>query len=263
MTWQYVPFLRRSRMQECDGVAVVSGGMDSSVMLHKLVHDGHKPLVIAFNYGQRHDKELIFAQKQALMVGRPFYIADMQFYGDLLWDIGSESSLVNHGLTVPEGHYAEDNMRNTNVPNRNSIMLNIATGLCVAVKGNYVATGVHAGDHFQYPDCRPQFIFETQAALKVANKGFLPDDFRIKAPWLNVPKDKILEELAYILHDRFSKFDEILRQTWSCYKGGDLHCGKCGTCVERAEAFYIAAYTDPTEYEDKDYWKTVTKLKVP
>jgi 7-cyano-7-deazaguanine synthase len=250
-------------MEECDGVAVVSGGMDSSVMLHKLVAGGAKPLVVAFNYGQRHDKELLFAQKQAIMVERPFYIMNMKFYGDVLWDIGSESTLVNHGLQVPEGHYAEDNMRNTNVPNRNSIMLNIATGLCVAVKGNYVATGVHAGDHFQYPDCRPQFIADTNLALKTANEGFLPETWRIRAPWLHMTKAQVVTELYLAVDADFGKFETIMSNTWSCYKGDALHCGRCGTCVERAEAFYLAGFTDPTAYEDKDYWKSVTKVMIP
>jgi 7-cyano-7-deazaguanine synthase len=153
-------------------------------------------------------------------------------------------------------------MRNTNVPNRNSIMLNIATGLCVAVKGNYVATGVHAGDHFQYPDCRPEFISRTQHALEVANEGFLPTLWHVKAPWLNFPKDKILNVLWDVVDKDLPKFDDILKSTWSCYKGGDLHCGRCGTCVERAEAFYLSEFHDPTEYADAEYWKTVTKLRI-
>jgi 7-cyano-7-deazaguanine synthase len=137
-------------------------------------------------------------------------------------------------------------------------MINLATGLCVAIKGRYVATGVHAGDHFQYPDCRPEFIFKTEDALRTANEGFLPPIWELRAPWLHVTKDQIVSIAWEIFHDG-DKFNKVMGNTWSCYKGDEKHCGKCGTCVERAEAFFLAGLADPTEYEDSEYWKAVSK----
>jgi 7-cyano-7-deazaguanine synthase len=155
--------------------------------------------------------------------------------------------LTDHDRDVPDGHYAEETMKATVVPNRNMIMLSIAVGYAVTVEaGNGVWTGVHSGDHFIYPDCRPQFIQRVNETAKVANEGFmqwLPE--AITAPFLGSTKADICGLGAELGVD--------FRKTWSCYKGGVIHCGRCGTCVERKEAFRLSEVIDPTEYEDPDF----------
>jgi 7-cyano-7-deazaguanine synthase len=246
-------------------VPIVSGGLDSVTMLYKLVDDGYTvDTVVSFNYGQRHKKELDFAARHAQALSADHVIIDLFKSG--LTDIlaGSTSSLTNPDVDVPEGHYAEENMKATVVPNRNMIMLSIACGIAVAQNAHGIATAVHAGDHFIYPDCRPDFMYLLNGAMCEGNRGFgtIPADdpmclqtIFIRTPFLNKTKADIA--LAAIEHN--VPFD----QTWSCYKGGDIHCGKCGTCVERLEAIETAYASlqmenhDETEYEDTNYWRKV------
>jgi 7-cyano-7-deazaguanine synthase len=242
-----------------DIIAIVSGGMDSSVMVHKLLGNYYEVDMLSFNYGQRHKKELDFAKEQAERLGLRHDIIDLWSSGitDLLAE--SESSLVSEA-DVPEGHYAQDNMKQTVVPNRNMMMLSIAGAVAVARGARYVATGVHAGDHFIYPDCRSAFIDIASLALWQGNVGFgnlAPSP--IMAPFIKMTK----ADIAYMGIQTGVDFS----QTWSCYKGGDVHCGRCGTCVERLEAIDEAwtrlreNYTDyennpdTTEYADKNFWK--------
>lgn len=217
------------------GIAIVSGGMDS-VVLANLLSRSHELTLVSFDYGQRHKKELQFAEQCAKDLEVPWIKIDMGFMANLLHG----SALTSDDIDVPEGHYADDNMRLTVVPNRNSIMLNIATGIAVAEGAKFVATAVHAGDHAVYPDCRPEFVELLTDTLRVANEGFIDPEFYINAPFIAIGKHDIASEGAF-LHVDFSK-------TWSCYKGEELHCGKCGTCVERIEAFDLAGVHDPTEY---------------
>lgn len=135
-------------------------------------------------------------------------------------------------------------MRITVVPNRNAIMLAIAFGVAAAQKADAVATAVHGGDHFIYPDCRPAFIDTFQTMQNHALAGYA--DIRLYAPYMNMSKADIVREGA--------KYATRFEATWSCYKGGARHCGRCGTCVERREAFDLAAIADPTDYEDADFW---------
>lgn len=119
-------------------------------------------------------------------------------------------------------------------------MLNIAAGYAITVGAEVLATAVHSGDHYIYPDCRPQFIDRLNDLLLVANEGFLSAGFKVYAPYVHVPKDEIAR--------RGDDLDVPWLDTWSCYKGGDIHCGSCGTCFERREAFELAGLMDPTEY---------------
>jgi 7-cyano-7-deazaguanine synthase len=217
------------------GIAIVSGGMDSVVMAHFLA-EGNEMHLVSFDYGQRHKKELEFARYQAEVLKVPHTIVPVRFLRDML----RGSALTDDSINVPEGHYADENMRLTVVPNRNSIMLNIASGIAVAEKASFVATAVHAGDHAVYPDCRPEFITATTNALRVANEGFIDPNFVILAPFVNVGKE-FIAKLGDDLNVDYTK-------TWSCYVGGEYHCGKCGTCVERKEAFELAGVDDPTHY---------------
>ena len=153
-------------------------------------------------------------------------------------------SALTDNVDVPDGHYAEETMRITVVPNRNAIMLAIAFGVASGAKLDAVATAVHGGDHFIYPDCRPGFINAFQQMQNHALDGYA--NVELYAPYVNVPKSAIVSDGA--------RYGTPFAETWSCYKGGDIHCGTCGTCVERREAFHLAGVEDPTTYADPDFW---------
>jgi 7-cyano-7-deazaguanine synthase len=244
-----------------DCVAILSGGLDSTTLVYKLVSDGWDPLCLSFDYGQRHSVELDYATNTAEELGLDYSRVDLSGVQNLLASSGSV--LVDPSIPVPEGHYAHDNMSKTVVPNRNMMMLSIAAGACVAEGGQFVATGVHAGDHYQYPDCRPEFIKAVEKTILVGNEGFIDPDFEIKTPFLNSSKADIASEAFGLAVP--------LDATWSCYKGGIIHCGKCGTCVERLEAIDEAAKKagvdpeqwDKTTYADREYWRTAVKEYQP
>jgi 7-cyano-7-deazaguanine synthase len=217
-------------------VAIVSGGLDSVVLAHKLKDEGHELSLVSFNYGQRHSKELNFAKQCAKDLDSNWHLVDLSNMTDLL----KNSALTNKEVDIPDGHYAEQSMKITVVPNRNAIMLNIAAGLAVSIGAKHIATGVHGGDHYIYPDCRPAFIKAADAMLSIANEGFTVYGFSVLAPFLYSTKADIASEGARLGVD-FTK-------TWSCYKGGETHCGSCGTCFERREAFRDAKVLDTTNY---------------
>lgn len=277
----YLDFRRRNLdfHKDPDSVAIFSGGLDSTTLVYDMLAKGMTPHLISFNYGQRHSKELTYAMRTAQRLCLRHDIVDLTGLTHLI----SNSALTQGGLDdsdengikpvieVPEGHYAEDNMKKTVVPNRNMIMLSIAAGIAVNNNYKHLATGVHAGDHFVYPDCRPQFIQIMDAAIVAGNEGFGPFEDKavmdaairsfIYAPFLNASK----ADIAF----RAMRLDVPLHETWSCYKGGEKHCGKCGTCVERMEAIAEAQSRltneditrgvglDETEYEDYDFWRQV------
>lgn len=245
-------------------IIITSGGLDSTTLVYDAYDQSFNPELISFDYGQRHSKELEHAASISGRLGFHHDIIDLTGLTHLL--AASGSSLVSD-TAVPEGHYAEDTMKATVVPNRNMIMLSIAAGIAVARGACGVATAVHAGDHFIYPDCRPEFIQVTNEAIVRGNLGFSSFDTffdgdewasAIKAPYLRKTKT----DIAY----RAIELNVPIEDTWSCYKGGDIHCGKCGTCVERLEAIHDASeawteetgrvYTDATRYEDVEFWKT-------
>lgn len=224
-------------MKQGKAVIVLSGGMDSTTALYQARADGYDCYAISFNYGQRHKKELDFAKKVCEREKVPHEIVDLSNITKLI----SNSSLTGD-IDVPEGHYAQENMKLTVVPNRNMIMYAIAIGYAVNIKARAIYVGVHSGDHFIYPDCRHQFIEALDLAAHLGNEGFTEEGFRVVAPFSHITKDGIVTI--------GSKLGVPYELTWSCYKGNDRHCGKCGTCVERKEAFQIAGITDPTEYTD-------------
>jgi len=257
-------------------VAIVSGGLDSTTLVYDLVSQGRKVDLVGFNYGQRHKRELSYMVATARTLGLRYDVVDLRSMTYLL--SSARSSLVNDDVAVPEGHYAQDNMKATVVPNRNMIMLSIAGGIAVARGADQIATAVHGGDHFIYPDCRPNFIAYANAAILVGNAGFggIPEDVDqhmpgtafpefIHTPYLNRTK-------ADIAH-RALELNVPLHMTWSCYKGGSNHCGRCGTCVERLEAIDEALRRtntndlpyyneDLTTYDDTEFWKVaIAKAK--
>ena len=216
-------------------LAIVSGGMDSVTMLHDLVAEGHTVSVVSFNYGQRHVKELDVARANAKKLGLDHKIIDMAFMAQLL-----DNSALTGDTDVPEGHYEADNMKLTVVPNRNMIMASIAVGLAVNNGQEAVALGVHSGDHAIYPDCRPEFIKELNDVTQIANY----EPITILAPYIDKDKTSIIKRGLEIGVD-YSK-------TWTCYKGLNKACGKCGSCQERLEAFQNNNTEDPVDYETRE-----------
>ncbi|MFM9590732.1 7-cyano-7-deazaguanine synthase QueC [Streptomyces scabiei] len=219
-------------------VIVFSGGMDSTTLVAEYQRLGYDLLLLSFDYGQRHVRELQAARAVAAYYDAEHHIVDLTAVGALL----PGSALTDRTVDVPEGHYAADSMRATVVPNRNAIMANIAVGIASARGALVVALGIHAGDHAVYPDCRPAFLDALRTSVKAALDGFHTP--AVQAPFLRFTKTHIAR-LAVCLN-------APLALSWSCYKGGLLHCGRCGTCVERHEAFTDAGLTDPTAYATRD-----------
>ena len=216
-------------------IALLSGGLDSVTLAYHLAAQGHTLHLLSFDYGQRHKQELEYAAKCAAALSAQHDIIDLSAITPLL-----SGSALTDDIAVPEGHYTAPNMRVTVVPNRNAIMLAVAYAAAVAEGADMVATGVHAGDHPIYPDCRPEFITAFDLMERYATDGYAADGLHLYAPFVNMSKAEIVALGASL----FVPYED----TWSCYKGGIAHCGVCGTCVERREAFQLAGVTDPTRY---------------
>ena len=216
-------------------VVIASGGMDSATLCYSLKEQGCDLALVTFDYGQRHRAKEIAAAHSIhhLVQARSHAVIDLTSVGRLM-----TGNALTGDVAVPDGHYEAESMRVTVVPNRNAIMLSIAFGLAADWGATAVATAVHGGDHHIYPDCRPVFIsqfaaMEATALDGVAHVGLL-------TPFLYWSKADIARHGA----DLGVPFE----WTWSCYKGGEVHCGSCGTCVERRQAFALAGVTDPTIY---------------
>ena len=218
---------------------VCSGGLDSVTLAYKVAKEYTLTRLISFDYDQRHKKELEFAKRHAENLGVPHHIIDISEVGKAL-----TGSALTDDVDVPDGHYAEESMKVTIVPNRNAIMLTIAYGIASSNKDEAVATAVHGGDHFIYPDCRPDFIDKFEDMQNAALEGV--SKIKLFTPFVEKTKAEIVEIGA--------KLSVPFQDTWSCYKGGKAHCGCCGTCVERREAFDISGINDLTEYEDENFW---------
>ncbi len=216
-------------------VAIVSGGLDSVTLAHALAGEADQLHLISFDYGQKHRKELDYARRAAARLGARWTLIDLAAAG--LGTLLAGSALTDDAVLVPDGHYAEETMKATIVPNRNAIMLTIACAAASSEGADLVGAAVHAGDHFIYPDCRPEFVRAFEAMERLAMD--VPQ-LRIEAPFLTKMKSDIVRIGAGL--------GVPFQETWSCYKGGDLHCGTCGTCVERREAFELAGVDDPTRY---------------
>ncbi len=224
-------------------VAIVSGGMDSVTLAHLLNEEGYDLHLLSVDYGQRHKKELAYAERCAKRLGASFDVVDISGVGRLL-----SGSALTDDIEVPHGHYAEETMAVTVVPNRNAIMLSIAYGVAVARGAQVVATAVHAGDHYVYPDCRPEFIEAFDAMQKKAVEGFGDPALHLYTPFAHKTKAQIVEVGAAL--------GVPYEDTWSCYEGGEVHDGLCGTCTERKEAFELAGVPDPTVYRDREAART-------
>lgn len=217
-------------------VVLASGGLDSTTLAYCLRDRGAKVRLLSFDYGQRHARELDCARRLASGLGVPHDVADLRSVGSLL----RGSALTDPLVPVPDGHYAAESMRTTVVPNRNAVMLDIAVAVAIANGCDAVAFGAHGGDHAVYPDCRPAFVTAFTASVMLANQGSLPVGFQVVAPFLDCDKAGIVRV--------GERLGVPFAATWSCYQGGAVHCGTCGTCTERREAFRLAGVSDPTRY---------------
>ncbi len=211
-------------------VLSLSGGMDSATALALAVATDDDVHPIGFRYGQRHVRELRSAEQLAQHYGLQLSVVDLPTLSGPSLTLGED---------VPHGHYAEETMRATVVQGRNLIFASLLVGQ--TQPGDQVWLGVHTGDHAIYPDCRPTFIDPLRDAVAAA---YTVD---LMTPFIDMDKARIAQ-LGRELRVPYEL-------TWSCYEGGERHCGRCGTCVERAEAFHLAGVPDPTDYADPEFWK--------
>lgn len=214
-------------------VSLLSGGLDSTVLAYQLHAMQALRACVSFNYGQRHAVELRFAEATAAALGVPLVPVDITHLRDSVFGGSSQTS---DAIAVPHGHYADASMRVTVVPNRNMIMLALATGVAIVQGASAVAYAAHAGDHAIYPDCRPAFGDAMHDVMGECHY----EPLELLRPFIQSSKADIVQ-LGHALGVPFER-------TWSCYEGGDVHCGQCGTCVERREAFALAGVSDPTVY---------------
>ena len=214
-----------------DAVIIISGGMDSCTMLYEFKDE--IALAITFDYGStQNGRERVCAVTHCQRLGIKHLIIPLEFMHRYF-----KSALLGSPEDIPDGNYNDENMKSTVVPFRNGIMLAIACGIAESNGLKRVMIANHSGDHSIYPDCRPEFITAIDAAAKAGTYV----DVAIEAPYTNISKTDIARRGKSLAID--------YSETWSCYKGGDVHCGRCGTCVERKEALHDAGIADNTEYE--------------
>ncbi len=212
---------------------LLSGGMDSVTVFHESLRSHEVAACLSFDYGSKHNaREIPFAKLHANRCGIPHHTVTLDFMDRLF-----KSNLLLSGGTIPDGHYAEPTMKQTVVPFRNGIMLAIAAGFAESINAEAVVIAAHSGDHAIYPDCREPFMRSMADAMCHGTYAHI----RLLRPFIDIDKAGIVRRGAELGID--------FAETWSCYKGGELHCGTCGTCVERREAFQLASLPDPTTYQ--------------
>ena len=213
-------------------VVLCSGGMDSVACLYETARNHQAVHSLSFHYGSKHnDREIPFARLHSEKLGIPHSVVRLDFIAEQF-----ESALLAKGGKIPKGHYEEESMKQTVVPFRNGIMLSIAAGFAESKGAEALAIAAHSGDHAIYPDCREGFMAAIADAIRLGTYAGI----EVLRPFIAMDKSRIAARGAELGVD-FS-------QTWSCYVGGQTHCGECGTCVERREAFLLAGLPDPTRY---------------
>ena len=218
-------------MAEKDSVIIYSGGLDSTTLLYEQRY--RVALALTFEYGSNHaQREIACARHHCALLGIEHVVIDLSFIKS-----NFNSSLLSGADAIPEGNYDEENMKSTVVPFRNGIMLSVACGMAESRGLTRVLIANHGGDHAIYPDCRPAFVSAMDAAMQAGTY----EGVRLEAPYTHLTKADIVQRGAQLGID--------YAMTYSCYRGTEHHCGQCGTCRERKEAFRIAGVIDPTEYE--------------
>lgn len=225
----------RDKATPNQAVCLVSGGLDSCVLATMMSRRGTNVSALAFDYGQRHRRELESAKEIAKAIQVPLRVLDMRWFASLI----PASSQTDSAVEVPRGHYAAESMKTTVVPNRNMVMLSIAAAHALAIKAEAIAIAAHAGDHTIYPDCRDDFMQAFIACARMGSWG--AESLHLYRPFVQASKADIVRIGA--------EYDAPMHLSYSCYEGGQTHCGRCGTCVERREAFDLAGVQDPTEYQ--------------
>ena len=216
-----------------DAVAVLSGGLDSATLLYHLRAEGQTLRTLSFDYGQRHAaKELACAERLAADLGLQWRRIDLTSLAAAF----GRNALTDDSLAVPSGAYSPETMAQTLVPNRNMVLLSVALSWAIATGSRAVAFGAHAGESTPYPDCRPGFAAAMDAAARVCHDP----PVRVLAPFITWSKAQIVT--------RGAELGVPFVRTWSCYRGGAIHCGECGTCLDRKGGFRGAGVPDPTEY---------------
>lgn len=214
-------------------VVLLSGGMDSATLMYSLI-ESYEVWPITLTYGQKHQKEILAARnlceaRGAWLLNR-WKCIDLSILRTLL------PSAITTGETVPHGYYDDENMKDTVVPNRNMILLSIASGYASGVGAKYVAYGAHMGDHAIYPDCRPEFISSLRTSIRLGT-GWDNDGVELLTPLISMDKG----DIAILGH----KLSVPFAKSWTCYEGKERPCLKCGSCTERTSAFLKAGYADP------------------
>ena len=212
-------------------IVVYSGGLDSFTLLNEAIRSGKDVSSLSFDYGQKHNKELHFVEKFCAQESIDSKIVDVSSIKELF-----QGSSLTDEIDIPKGHYEDDSMKSTVVPNRNMILISLALGYAVTKEAEEVWFGAHAGDHAIYPDCRPEFVEKMDTVARIANYS----PIAVKAPYIAMSKTEILAiglnmQLDYGL-------------TWTCYEGKELACGSCGACHERLESFAANNVIDPIKY---------------
>lgn len=221
-------------MKKPSTVLIYSGGLDSTILLYDLLESGYDVKALSVDYGQRHKKELQYAKNLCERLNVKHHVADISAIKPLL----AGNSLTSEDIKVAEGHYADESMKSTVVPNRNMIFLSIAISWAISTSADSVSFAAHKGDHAIYRDCRVNFLKAMNWAMQISGACKVS----LNTPYSLLTKTTIVK-LGNLL-------DVPFEQTWSCYNGGKNHCGRCGTCVERKEAFQQANITDPTIYDN-------------
>lgn len=213
-------------------ILILSGGMDSTTLLYDLINQKYDVQAITFDYNQKHKKEINCAKYICKKLNIPHKIVDVSVLNEV-----APSSLTRGEWDVPEGRYDEDTMKQTVIPNRNMVLLSLATSYAIGIRVTDLFYGAHAGDHAIYPDCRSAFVNAMTQAIHLCDWH----NVSLHAPYLNMTKGDIVKKGLLLGVD--------YAHTWTCYKGEKMACGKCGSCSERLEAFKEVGAVDPLEYE--------------